>query len=67
MTAHDRDQAVLDAALLPAPLVERIVAGYRELAAENYRLGLHDEALYCQARADALSWGGSITMGMVTP
>lgn len=62
MTTHDR-QTVLDAALLPPRMRDTIISGYRELEAENRRLGLHDLAAYCSERAEALAWGGRISLG----
>lgn len=61
-TRHD-PQTVIDAAILPPSTVAAMVSGYLELAEENYRLGLHTEALYCKARAEALSYGRSIVLG----
>ncbi len=61
-TSHD-PQTVIDAAILPAAMVQTMVSGYHALAEENYRLGLLDEAAYCLERAEALAFGGQITLG----
>lgn len=59
----DRATTIADSVILPPELRSWIASGYRELAEANAVLGLDALAPYCSDRADALEFGGIITLG----